>query len=126
MTGYRAMITKGELKEGETVFIPGAGRGVATYLVSLAKSIGARVIVSSSREAKREAAKKLGADDALDNSVDWNEALENETIDSVIDSVGAATFNRSLSVLKRGGLMVVFGSSTADVVELNIREFFYG
>src|SRR5690625_4268484 len=126
MTGYRAMFTKGELKEGETVFIPGAGSGVATYLVSFDKSIGARVIVSSRSEAKREAAKKLGADVALDNSVDWNEALENETIDLVIDSVGAATFNRSLGVLKPGGRMVVFGSSTEDVVELNIRDFFYG
>jgi len=126
MTGYRAMFTKGELKEGETVFIPGAGSGVATYLVSFAKSVGARVIVTSRSEAKREAAKKLGADVALDDSVDWNEALENETIDLVIDSVGAATFNRSLGVLKPGGRMVVFGSSTEDVVELNIRDFFYG
>src|SRR5699024_9414365 len=70
--------------------------------------------------------KKLGADVALDDSVDWNEALDNETIDLVIDSVGAATFNRSLGVLKPGGRMVVFGSSTEDVVELNIRDFFYG
>src|SRR5699024_4638437 len=125
-TGYRAIITKVELKECDTVFIPGAGSGVATYLVSFAKSVVARVIVTSRSEAKREAAKKLGADVALDDSVDWNEALENETIDLVIDSVGAATFNRSLGVLKPGGRMVVFGSSTEDVVELNIRDFFYG
>src|SRR5690625_3473587 len=115
---------KGELKDSDIVFIPGAVSCVATYLVSFSKSVGARVIVTSRSEAKREAAKKLGADVALDDSVAWNEALENEPIDLVIDSVGAATFNRSLGVLKPGGRMVVFGSSTEDVVELNIRDFF--
>src|SRR5690625_6670462 len=70
MTGYRAMFTKGELKEGETVFIPGAGSGVATYLVSFAKSVGARVIVTSRSDAKRAASKKHDADEAIVASVE--------------------------------------------------------
>ncbi|WP_269409476.1 zinc-binding dehydrogenase [Lentibacillus daqui] len=126
LTGYRAMFTKGELKAGQTVFIPGAGSGVATYLISFAKALGARVIVTSRSEEKREAAKKLGADIALDTASDWAKELKNETIDLVIDSVGAATFNRSLEILKKGGRIVVFGSSTEDTVNLNLRDFFYG
>ncbi len=51
--------------------------------------------------------------------------LENETIDLVIESVGRATFNRSLSVLKKGGRIVVFGATTEDTVELDLRTFFY-
>ncbi|MGM8365509.1 zinc-binding dehydrogenase [Virgibacillus sp. W0181] len=126
LTGYRAMFTKGQLKKGETVFIPGAGSGVATYLIPFAKKQGARVIVTSRSPEKRQAAKQIGADVVLDTASDWVEALKNETIDLVIDSVGQATFNRSLKVLKKGGKMVIFGSSTDDVSELNLREFFYG
>lgn len=126
LTGYRALVTKGNLKVGETIFIPGAGSGVATYLILFAKAIGARVIVSSRDEAKREAAIKLGADRAIDTNEDWKEALADETIDIVIDSIGAATFNRSLEVLKKGGKFVTFGATTEDEVTFNLRDFFYG
>ncbi|MBP2256958.1 zinc-binding dehydrogenase [Virgibacillus alimentarius] len=126
LTGYRALFTKGQVKEGETVFIPGAGSGVATYLISFAKSAGAKVIVTSRSETKREQAKELGADIALDTNSDWPEELKEERIDLVIESVGKATFNRSLEVLKKGGKIVVFGATTEDVVDFNLREFFYG
>lgn len=126
LTGYRALFTKGHLQKGDTVFIPGAGSGVATYLISFAKKQGAHVIVTSRSKEKQRAAKQLGADIVLDTASDWVEALKEETIDLVIDSVGEATFNRSLDVLKKGGKMVVFGSSTDDVTDLNLREFFYG
>ena len=125
LTGYRALFTKGNLKEGETVFIPGAGSGVATYLISFAKNIGARVIVTSRSEEKREQAIALGADRALDTNGDWKKEIEGETIDLVIDSVGRATFNRSLEILKKGGRIVVFGATTEDTVELDLRKFFY-
>lgn len=126
LTGYRAMFTQGQLEKGQTVFIPGAGSGVATFLISFAKSIGARVIVTSRSEQKRGAALELGADLAIDSSSDWTQELAGETIDLVIDSVGRATFNRSLSVLKKGGRIVVFGATTEDTVHFNLRAFFYG
>lgn len=125
LTGYRALFTKGQLKEGETVFIPGAGSGVANYLISFAKNIGARVIVTSRSEEKREQALKLGADLALDTNGNWKKELEGETVDLVIDSVGRATFNRSLEVLKKGGRIVIFGATTDDTVDLDLRNFFY-
>lgn len=126
LTGFRALFTKGEVKKGETVFIPGAGSGVATFLIQFAKNAGAKVIVTSRSEDKRKQAKKLGADIVLDTSSDWPKELENETVDLVIDSVGRATFNRSLEVLKKGGRIVIFGATTDDTVDLNLRAFFYG
>lgn len=126
LTGYRALFTQGELKKGDTVFIPGAGSGVATYLIQFAKNAGARVIVSSRVEEKRKKALELGADVAIDTNGDWTEVLADETIDLVIESVGKATFNRSLDVLKPGGRIVVFGATTEDVIELDLRKFFYG
>ncbi|MHC8517302.1 zinc-binding dehydrogenase [Sporosarcina sp. ITBMC105] len=126
LTGYRAVFTQADVKKGDTVFIPGAGSGVATFLIQFAKDVGARVIVTSRSEEKRQKAIELGADVAIDTSSNWVEALANETIDIVIDSVGKATFNRSLEVLKRGGRIVVFGATTEDLVELDLRKFFYG
>ncbi|ARK26154.1 alcohol dehydrogenase [Sporosarcina sp. P37] len=126
LTGYRALVTKGQIQEGQTVFIPGAGSGVATYMIQFAKKLGARVIVSSRSEEKREHAKTIGADLAIDTNSDWLEELKNEHVDLVIESVGRATFNRSLEILKQGGRIVVFGATTDDTVELNLRKFFYG
>lgn len=126
LTGYRALFTQGELKKGETVFIPGAGSGVATFLIQFAKDIGARVIVSSRQELKRQKAIELGADVAIDTNGNWIEELSKERIDLVIESVGRATFNRSLEVLKQGRRIVVFGATTGDVIELDLRKFFYG
>lgn len=126
LTAYRALFTQGKVKEGETVFIPGAGSGVATYLIAFAKNVGAKVIVTSRSEEKRNKAKELGADIALDTNSDWKKELANETIDLVIDSVGAATFNRSLEVLKKGGRIVIFGATTDDSIDFNLRAFFYG
>lgn len=126
LTGYRALFTQGELKKGDTVFIPGAGSGVATYMIQFAKNAGARVIVSSRVEEKRKKALELGADLAIDTNSDWSKELSDETIDIVIESVGRATFNRSLEVLKPGGRIVVFGATTEDVIELDLRKFFYG
>ncbi|MFD2043908.1 zinc-binding dehydrogenase [Ornithinibacillus salinisoli] len=126
LTGYRALFTKGQVKAGDTVFIPGAGSGVATYVIMFAKNIGAKVIVTSRSEKKREQAIHIGADMAIDTKSDWVEELKNETIDLVIESVGEATFNRSLEVLKKGGRMVTFGATTEDTITFNLRSFFYG
>lgn len=126
LTGYRALVTRGRLAPGETVFIPGAGSGVATFLIQFAKALGARVIVSSRSAKKRELALGIGADRAIGTEEDWQEALADETVDLVIDSIGEATFNRSFSVLKKGGRFVTFGATTDDHVDFNLREFFYG
>lgn len=126
LTGYRALFTKGQLKKGDTLFIPGAGSGVATFLIQFAKNAGATVIVTSRSEDKLAQAKEIGADIAIPTDSDWVKELEGHTIDLVIDSVGGATFNRSLDVLKKGGRIVIFGATTADNVDFNLRSFFYG
>lgn len=126
LTGFRALFTKGQLKKGDTLFIPGAGSGVATFLIQFAKNAGATVIVTSRSEEKLSQAKEIGADIAIPTDSDWVKELEGQTIDLVIDSVGGATFNRSLEVLKKGGRIVIFGATTADNVDFNLRSFFYG
>ncbi|WP_240374230.1 zinc-binding dehydrogenase [Bacillus piscicola] len=126
LTAYRALFTRGKVQKGMKVLIPGIGSGVATFLLQFAKAAGAVVYVTSRSDAKRQAALELGADRAIDSSQDWAEALDGEKVDTVIESVGAATFDKSLSQLRKGGTLVTFGASAGDSVELDLRSFFYG
>lgn len=126
LTGYRALFTQGQLQDGETVFIPGVGSGVNSFMIQMAKAIGTKVITTSRSEEKLKRAEVLGYDIGLKTDDNWTNELAGETIDLVIESVGGATFNRSLDILKRGGRLVTFGSSTEDTFSFNLRKFFYG
>ncbi|MBU8914811.1 zinc-binding dehydrogenase [Bacillus sp. FJAT-29953] len=126
LTAYRALFTQGQVREGMKVLIPGIGSGVATLLLQFAKAAGAVVYVSSRSSEKCAKALELGADKAFDSNEDWEQALGGEKMDLVIECVGAATFNKSLKQLRPGGTIVTFGASAGDVVEFNLRDFFYG
>ncbi|MFO2550678.1 zinc-binding dehydrogenase [Alicyclobacillus cycloheptanicus] len=126
LTAYRALFTRAQLKAGMTVLIPGVGSGVATFLLQFAKAVGATVYVTSRSKDKCAKALALGADEAIDSAGDWNAQLGGRKADVVIESVGAATFAKSLGQLRPGGTLVTFGASAGDEVTLNIRQFFYG
>lgn len=126
LTAYRALFTRGKISPEMKVLIPGIGSGVATFLLQFAKAVGATVYVTSRSKIKCEKALELGADLAINSEEDWDKALNGEKVDLVIECVGAATFNKSLKQLRSGGTIVTFGASAGDVVQLNIREFFYG
>ncbi|MDQ0271488.1 zinc-binding dehydrogenase [Cytobacillus purgationiresistens] len=126
LTAYRALFTRGKVQSGMKVFIPGIGGGVATFLLQFALAAGAEVYVSSRSVEKNAKAMELGATGAFDSNEDWKEALGDTKMDLVIESVGAATFNQSMEVLRPGGTLVIFGSSTGDEVKFNLRNFFYG
>ncbi|MGM7700302.1 zinc-binding dehydrogenase [Pseudalkalibacillus sp. Hm43] len=126
LTAYRALFTRGQLQEGQHVLLPGVGSGVITFILQYAKAVGAQVTVTSRSEAKRQEALRMGADRAIDSASDWTETLQGEKVDLVIESVGAATFDKSLNAVKPGGTVVTFGASAGDEVHINIREFFYG
>ena len=125
LTAYRALFTKGNLKKDQHLLIPGIGSGVATYAMLFAKAIGAKVSVTSRREEKRQQARKYGADRAFDNNTDWNESLEGEKVDVVLDSIGPATFPHYFEVLSPNGCIVNFGASSGDKVEIPLRTLFY-
>ncbi|ALC90306.1 alcohol dehydrogenase [Bacillus sp. FJAT-18017] len=126
LTAYRVLFTRAKIREGMNILIPGIGGGVATFMLQMAKAAGATVYVSSRSEVKCSRALELGADKAFDSGSDWTEALGGEKMDVVIESIGAATFNKSLSQLRPGGTMVTFGASAGDVVDFDLRSFFYG
>ncbi|MYL71114.1 zinc-binding dehydrogenase [Halobacillus litoralis] len=126
LTAYRALFTRGNLRADQTIMLPGIGSGVLTFCLKFAKAIGARVIVTSRSESKQEEALKLGADVAISTEEDWKKALASEQVDLLIETIGNATFNKSLEIVRKGGTIVTFGSTTEDEVTINIRQFFYG
>ncbi|MNW28029.1 Crotonyl-CoA reductase [compost metagenome] len=125
LTAYRALFTRGQLQEGEHVLIPGIGGGVATYAMLMALAAGARVTVTSRSEAKRQAALAHGANHAFDSHSEWKESMNGDTVDLVLDSIGPATFDKYLDVLKPNGRIVTFGASSGDQVEIPLRSIFF-
>ncbi|HYK92747.1 MAG TPA: zinc-binding dehydrogenase [Thermoplasmata archaeon] len=130
-TVWRALRTVGELRTGESVAVIGAGGGVATTALQVAKLLGARVAVVSRSPKKLERARALGADATLlideANPVDkllwaWS---GKQGVDVVFDSVGAPTIERSLRAIARGGRVVVIGATGGANVELDLRTLFW-
>jgi zinc-binding alcohol dehydrogenase/oxidoreductase len=116
LTGYRATFTRGELKAGETVLVPGIGGGVQTFVLLFAKAIGARAIVTSGNDAKLARAKELGADVAINyvTTPDWQKQVKRGEVDLVVDSSGGDTLNKALSVLRPGGRAVIYGGTRPE------------
>ena len=129
-TAWRMLITVARLKAGETVFIPGAGGGVAGLGIQIAKYAGARVIASTSTAEKSRKARELGADHVVNyHDEDWVEQVIEATngrgVDVVQDNVGGKTWADSLRTLARNGRMVVCGSHSGRHFELAIPQIYH-
>ncbi|HVB62617.1 MAG TPA: zinc-binding dehydrogenase [Ktedonobacteraceae bacterium] len=128
LTSYRALFTLGQVQAGMTVVIPGIGGGTALQAFQFAQAAGARVIVTSSNAQKRERALVLGADLALESQSSWSAAVREATggkgAHLVIESVGRATWSESLRCLARGGKLVVYGSTSGNIVDIDLPPFF--
>jgi NADPH:quinone reductase-like Zn-dependent oxidoreductase len=107
LTAYRMLYTKADLRPGQTVLVQGAGGGLCTALISLARASGLRVLVTSRSDAKREAARRLGAHAAFRTG----EPLPAQ-VDAVMESVGRATWSHSVRAVRPGGVIVVTGATT--------------
>jgi NADPH:quinone reductase-like Zn-dependent oxidoreductase len=130
-TAWRAIRTIGRTRAGTTVAIVGAGGGVASAAVQVAKSLGATVVVTTRSESKAAAARALGADAVLTTSAErpldrvlW-EWSGKRGVDVVFDSVGRETIPRSVKALARGGRVVVIGATTGPLVEVDLRTLFW-
>jgi NADPH:quinone reductase len=108
------------LRKGETVLLHAAAGGVGLLLIQLARKIGARVIGTVSSDEKAALAKGAGADHIiLYTQTDFEQEVKKITagkgVDVVYDSVGQATFDKSLNCLRPRGMMVLFGQSSGAV-----------
>ncbi|CAN5640116.1 MAG: zinc-binding dehydrogenase [Actinomycetota bacterium] len=116
-TAYRMLVTKAGLREGEWVLIWGIGGGVALAAFELCRALGARAIVTSSSNDKLERARGLGADVAVNHSEDDVVAAVKEATGGagaavVVETVGEATWERSLAGAASEGRVVVCGATS--------------
>jgi NADPH:quinone reductase-like Zn-dependent oxidoreductase len=120
LTAFRMLTTRGQLQPGETILIQGAGGGVSTALIPIAKALSLRVWVTSRDAEKRDHAIRLGADDAFDAG-----ARLPERVDAVMESVGAATWSHSLKSLRPGGRIVVCGATSGPNPPADLARVFF-
>lgn len=120
LTAYRMLFEKAGVQPGSTILVQGAGGGVATALVLLGRAGGYRMWVTSRSEAKRDAAIKLGADQAFPAG-----ARLPERVDVVMETVGQATWGHSLRSLRPGGRIVVSGATSGEVPPAELNRVFF-
>jgi NADPH:quinone reductase-like Zn-dependent oxidoreductase len=116
-TAYRLLITKAGLVEGEWVLLWGIGSGVASAGLAIAKALGARVIATSSSDAKLERARELGADATVNHATGdvvsaVKEATNGAGVEVVLEHVGEATWQTSLQSARAGGRIAVCGATS--------------
>jgi NADPH:quinone reductase-like Zn-dependent oxidoreductase len=129
-TAWRALMTRGRLRAGEDVVILGAGSGVSTAAIQIAKYAGARVFATSHSDEKLERARELGADIGVNYTTsEWEKEVFRITnkrgADVVVDSVGEATWLKSLRALRKGGRLITYGATTGPNPAEEIRLIFW-
>jgi len=121
LTAYRMLFGASGLRPGQTVLIQGAGGGVATALVILARRAGFRVWVTSRDPARAERAVELGAHAGFASG-----ARLPERVDAVMETVGAATWSHSVNALRPGGTLVISGTTSgAEPARAELTKIFF-
>ena len=119
LTAYRMLFFKADIGPGARVLVQGAGGGVSTAAIMLARAAGCIVYVTSRDAAKRERALAIGAAATFEPGVRLP-----ERVDAVMDSVGSATFDHSLKSLRAGGTVVVAGATTGSDPSAQLSRVF--
>jgi len=120
LTAYKMLFDKSGAQPGSTILVQGASGGVATALILLGRAAGYRMWVTSRTEAKREAAVKLGADQAFPAG-----ARLPERVDVVMETVGQATWSHSVRSLRPGGRIVISGATSGDIPPAELTRIFF-
>ena len=115
------LFVQGGCKPGDTVLVQGAGGGVATALIALARAGGLKVLATSRDEAKRQRALELGAHEVYETG----QRLPT-TVDAVMETVGQATWLHSIRSLRVGGTLVTSGATSGNAVaDMGLTRIFF-
>ena len=130
LTAWRMMVSRAQVRPGDLVLIWGIGGGVAQAAMQIAKRRGATVWVTSSSDEKLERARAMGADDVInhrteDVAAEVRRRTKKRGVDVVVDTVGTATWKRSLLALGRRGRLVTCGGTSGPILETDVRRMFW-
>jgi len=129
ITAWRMLITKANVRPGETALIQAGGSGVGSAAIQIAKLAGARVITTVGSAEKMEHARRLGADDVINyNELDFAQEVRKLTgkrgVSLVVEHIGPATWAKSIACLARGGRLVTCGATTGNEAATNLWTLF--
>jgi len=120
LTAYRMLFTQTDLRRGDTVLVQGAGGGMSTSLIMLARAAGFRVLVTSRDPRSRERALEIGAHETFES----NERLP-QRVDAVMETVGRATWSHSVKSVRSGGTIVISGATSGDATAAELQHIFF-
>ena len=120
LTAYRMLFTQSGARPGQTVLVQGAGGGVASAAIALARQAGFTVWATSRDEDKRSKALEMGAHRVFENG----ERLPGK-VDAVLETVGKATWAHSMRALRPGGTLVVSGATTGPDPSADLNRLFF-
>jgi NADPH:quinone reductase len=128
-TAYFALKLRGRLKAGETVLVHGAGGGVGTAALQVARALGARTIGLVSTEEKQRVAEDAGADQVVLLGEAWKDEVKERSgggVDVVLDPVGGERFTDSLRSLREDGRLIVVGFTGGSIPEVRVNRLLLG
>src|SRR5215470_11535266 len=128
-TAWHMLVRRAELQPGEDVLVLGAGSGVGSAAIQIAKFFGARVIATAGADEKLEKARELGADHTVNHKSqkirDEVRRITNKRgVDVVFEHVGTATWEDSLASLAPAGRLVTCGATTGYDAKVDLRFLF--
>ena len=125
-TALFALERRGRIQAGETVLVHGAGGGVGTAAVQVARALGGRVLAVASPGDKAAAAATAGAEVVLDPRSDWLAAVREATggrgADVIVDPVGGDRFDQSLRCLAPEGRLLVIGFAEGRIPTVAVNR----
>jgi len=130
LTAWRMVVTRAKLVAGEWALVWGIGGGVSLAALRIAKQVGAKVIATSSSDAKLERARELGADFTLNHQTqqiarEVRALTSKRGVDVVVENVGEATWGESLRCLAKGGRVVTCGGTSGPQLVTDVRPLFW-
>jgi len=129
-TAWHMLVTRANLRPGETILIQAASAGVSTAAIQVAKVIGAYVYTTGSADWKLDRARALGADETINyDTQDFQQEIMRRTgkrgVDVVLEHVGGDVWEKSVRCLTRGGRLVTVGGTASYEVSMNIAHIFH-
>ncbi|MFJ7217417.1 zinc-binding dehydrogenase [Amycolatopsis sp. NPDC098790] len=130
LTAWHMLVTRGDLQAGETALVVGAGSGVGTAAVQLARALGARVIATTGTEDKRDLLRGIGADEVVNyrQVPDFGAAVrslaDGRGVDLVHNSAGGATIQESIRALRPGGRLIGMGSHSGPHADIDLYTLY--